>query len=158
MSAWKWGRMMGPVSLDPALKVGGRGVNSVIRAKRRSGPKNHQYAKVLCTLDNVGGSIGRDGRAPMVDVDSKIAVLPRILRACALHPLAMAALLLVGSSALAQENRGTEQQRIACAPDVLRLCFWEMPSVDRIVACLRREKSQLSAGCRQVFEPDGRGG
>jgi hypothetical protein len=94
----------------------------------------------------------------MVDVDSKIAGLPRILLAGALHPLAMAALLLVGSSALAQENRGTEQQRIACAPDVLRLCFWEMPNVDRIVACLRREKSQLSAGCRQVFETEGRGG
>ena len=30
--------------------------------------------------------------------------------------------------------------------------------VDRIVACLRREKSQLSSGCRQVFDPDGRGG
>ena len=94
----------------------------------------------------------------MVDVDSKIARLPLILRVGAWHPLAMAALLLVGSLALAQENRGNEQQRIACAPDVLRLCFWEMPNVDRIVACLRREKSQLSVGCRQVFDTDGQGG
>jgi hypothetical protein len=95
----------------------------------------------------------------MVDVDSKIARLcARILHAGALHRLTTAAVLLVGSSALAQENRGTEQQRMACAPDVLRLCFWEIPNTDRIVACLRREKSQLSAGCRQAFEIDGRGG
>jgi hypothetical protein len=61
-------------------------------------------------------------------------------------------LVVTASSALAQENRGTEQQRVACKPDVLRLCSWKIPNVDRIVACLRREKSQLSAGCRQVLE------
>jgi hypothetical protein len=64
----------------------------------------------------------------------------------------MAALLFVASSALAQENRGTDQQRVACTPDVLRLCSSEIPNVDSIVACLRREKSQLSPGCRQAFE------
>jgi hypothetical protein len=68
------------------------------------------------------------------------------------HPLTMAALLVMGSWALAQENRGTEEQRVACTPDVLRLCSWEIPNVDRIVACLRRERSQLSAGCRQVLK------
>ena len=88
----------------------------------------------------------------MIDVDSKIARLPLILHVGAWHPLAMAALLLVGSSALAQENRGADEQRVACTPDVLRLCSWEIPNVDRIVACLRREKSQLSVGCRQVFK------
>jgi hypothetical protein len=100
----------------------------------------------------------------MVDVQWKIAGLwARILCAGALHPLTTAVLLLAGFSALAQENRGTEQrgteeQRMACTPDVMRLCFWEIPNVDRIVACLRREKSQLSAGCRQVLETDRRGG
>jgi hypothetical protein len=89
----------------------------------------------------------------MGDVDWKIAELwTRILRAGAVHPLTMAALLVTASSALAQENRGTEEQRVACTPDVLRLCSWEIPNVDRIVACLRREKSQLSAGCRQVLK------
>jgi hypothetical protein len=101
----------------------------------------------------------RARREGLWDVDSKIAGLwARILRAGAVQPLTMVALLLAGSTALAQENRGTEQQRVACAPDVLRLCFWEIPNTDRIVACLRREKSQLSAGCRQAFEIDGRGG
>ena len=89
----------------------------------------------------------------MGEVDSKIAGFrARILRAGAVHPFTMAALLVTGASALAQENRGTEEQRVACTPDVLRLCSWEIPDVDRIVACLRREKSQLSAGCRQVLK------
>jgi hypothetical protein len=89
----------------------------------------------------------------MGDVDWKIAELwTRILRAGAVRPLTMAALLVTGSWALAQENRGTEEQRVACTPDVLRLCSWEIPNVDRIVACLRRERSQLSAGCRQVLK------
>jgi len=83
----------------------------------------------------------------MDEVASKIAGLwARIL------PLTMAALLVTGSSTLAQESRGTEEQRVACTPDVLRLCSWEIPHVDRIVACLRREKSQLSVGCRQALK------
>ena len=70
----------------------------------------------------------------MVDLNSKIAgSWARILRGGAVHPLTMAVLLLAGSSALAQENRGTEQQRVACAPDVLRLCFSEIPNADRII-------------------------
>jgi hypothetical protein len=89
----------------------------------------------------------------MGDIGSKMAGLQaRIVRAGRVHPLAMAALLLMGSSALAQDYRGTEQQRVACTPDVFRLCSWEIPNVDRIVTCLRREKSQLSPACRQVFE------
>jgi hypothetical protein len=89
----------------------------------------------------------------MGDIGSKIAGLwARSLNASAVHSLALAALLLAGSSALAEDYRGTEQQRVACTPDVFRLCSWEIPNVDRIVACLRREKSKLSVGCRQVFE------
>jgi hypothetical protein len=89
----------------------------------------------------------------MGGIGSKIAGLwARVLLTGAVHPLAMAALLLMGSSALAQDYRGTEQQRVACTPDVFRLCSWEIPNVDRIITCLRREKSQLSPGCRQVFE------
>jgi hypothetical protein len=57
--------------------------------------------------------------------------------------------------AAAQEGnqyRGTEEQRMACTPDVFRLCWGDIPNVDRIVACLKRERPRLSAGCRAVFE------
>jgi hypothetical protein len=46
---------------------------------------------------------------------------------------------------------GTDEQRIACTPDVFRLCSSEIPSVDRIVACLKSKKSSLSADCQAVF-------
>ena len=41
---------------------------------------------------------------------------------------------------------------MACTPDVWRLCGAQVPDVDRIVACLRRNTEQLSGGCRAVFE------
>jgi hypothetical protein len=46
---------------------------------------------------------------------------------------------------------GTDEQRAACTPDVFRLCSSEIPSVDRIVACLKAKKTSLSAGCQAVF-------
>jgi hypothetical protein len=50
---------------------------------------------------------------------------------------------------------GTSEQRAACTPDVFRLCSSEIPSVDRIVACLRKEKVNLSPGCQAVFSAPG---
>src|SRR6202163_4291894 len=50
------------------------------------------------------------------------------------------------------EYRGTEQQRMACTPDVFRLCWSEIPNVSQIVACLVREKPRLSEGCRAAFQ------
>jgi hypothetical protein len=46
---------------------------------------------------------------------------------------------------------GTDDQRAACTPDVFRLCGPEIPDVDRIVACLKKEKPNLSKDCRAVF-------
>ena len=54
--------------------------------------------------------------------------------------------------ASAEEYRGTLEQRMACTPDVWRLCSDQMPDVSGIVACLRQNKPQLSSGCRAVFE------
>jgi hypothetical protein len=42
-------------------------------------------------------------------------------------------------------------QRSACTSDVFRLCSSEIPNIDRIIACLQRGKSQLSAPCAAVF-------
>jgi hypothetical protein len=59
--------------------------------------------------------------------------------------------LALGASITPSSAIGTEDQRAACTPDVFRLCSSEIPSVDRIVACLQREKPHLSDGCRAVF-------
>ena len=44
-----------------------------------------------------------------------------------------------------------EEARQLCTPDVLRLCSSEIPDVDRITACMRRQRANLSEGCRSVF-------
>jgi hypothetical protein len=58
-------------------------------------------------------------------------------------------------AAVAQESRGTEEQRMACTPDAWRLCGSEIPDVERIKSCLRANVPQLSAPCRAVFETTG---
>lgn len=62
--------------------------------------------------------------------------------------------VLLAVPAYAAAERGTSAQRAACTPDVFRLCMSEIPSVDRIVACLHREKANLSSGCRSVIAGD----
>lgn len=57
---------------------------------------------------------------------------------------------LIASSTLAVAA-GTEAQRQACTPDVFRLCSSEIPNVDRIVACLKTNRSKLSPACGAVF-------
>ena len=52
----------------------------------------------------------------------------------------------------AQENRGTAEQRAACAGDAFRLCASDIPEPKRVEACLRRSQAGLSPACRAVFE------
>ncbi len=68
---------------------------------------------------------------------------------------AWSALAASTASALAADPYGsvaTAEQRLACTPDVYRLCAAEIPSVSAITACLRRKKPSLSDACRAVFE------
>jgi hypothetical protein len=71
---------------------------------------------------------------------------------------AIVVLVAIGSAtASAQEGReyrGTQDDQMACIGDVFRLCSSEIPSVTRIVACLVREKPQLTPDCRAVFDRD----
>ena len=46
---------------------------------------------------------------------------------------------------------GTAEQRAACTPDVFRLCSSEIPSIPRIVACLKQQKPILSKPCQAVM-------
>jgi len=62
------------------------------------------------------------------------------------------AALLCTSAASAQENRGTPEQRAACAPDAFRLCAGYISDSTRVEQCLRQSKSDLSEACRSVFE------
>jgi len=44
----------------------------------------------------------------------------------------------------------TPEERLTCTPDVLRLCGTEIPDVERVVACMKRERSKLSKACAAV--------
>jgi hypothetical protein len=57
--------------------------------------------------------------------------------------------------AMSAEYRGTQEQQQACTPDVMRLCADSVPDVNRIVSCLRRNRSNLSAPCGAVFSAGG---
>lgn len=71
--------------------------------------------------------------------------MQRIILICALS-------IAASGAAWSQENRGTPEQRMACTPDVWRLCSDRIPDVNGIVACLRANSSQLSSACRTAFE------
>jgi hypothetical protein len=45
----------------------------------------------------------------------------------------------------------TAEQQQACTGDAFRLCSSDIPDVDRITACMIRNKSQLSPPCRAHF-------
>ncbi|MHB8271138.1 hypothetical protein [Bradyrhizobium sp.] len=68
------------------------------------------------------------------------------------HPVRVLALLLCATTASAQENRGTAEQRAACAPDAFRLCASYIPDATGVEQCLRRNEPDLSDTCRSVFE------
>ncbi|WP_245501012.1 hypothetical protein [Lichenibacterium minor] len=63
--------------------------------------------------------------------------------------------LAAPATAFAQQHGGSAEDQLACTPDVYRLCASNIPDEDAITACLRQNKSQLSAGCKAVFSrPD----
>ena len=66
--------------------------------------------------------------------------------------IALAAALLCATTASAQENRGTLEQRAACAPDAFRLCAGYILDPTRVEQCLRQSEPDLSDACRLVFE------
>ena len=66
--------------------------------------------------------------------------------------LMLATALAVMLLPTAVEAYTPEGQR-ACTGDAFRLCSAEIPNVDRVRACLHRNKAQLSSGCRGSSAP-----
>jgi hypothetical protein len=67
----------------------------------------------------------------------------------------MLATVLALSLPAAGAQAYTQDEQSACSPDAFRLCGPEIPDVDRITACMIRNKSQLSPACRVFFrEPE----
>jgi hypothetical protein len=60
--------------------------------------------------------------------------------------------LMLGMLSTACHAYSAEQEQL-CTGDAMRLCSSEIPDVDRVTACMIRNKSQLSEGCKSVFAP-----
>ena len=67
--------------------------------------------------------------------------------------LMLAAALSVSMFSTASHAYTPEQQQ-ACTGDAMQFCGPEIPDVDRVTACMIRNKSRLSPGCRAFFGPD----
>jgi hypothetical protein len=70
------------------------------------------------------------------------------------------ALLCATASPTPTLSQGTLEQRMACTPDVLRLCSAFIPNADAITICLKEKNAELSDDCRAAVEagtrqPDG---
>lgn len=68
--------------------------------------------------------------------------------------IALVAVALTGMSDTAFASfviKASAEQRAACTSDVFRLCKAEIPNVTKIIACLKKEKTNLSPLCQTVF-------
>ena len=66
--------------------------------------------------------------------------------------LAFAATVSVLSSTASCAFSAEAQQM--CSGDAFRLCSAEIPNIPRITACMLKNRSQLSSGCRVVLDRD----
>ena len=73
------------------------------------------------------------------------------------HPrLSLALLLATILAAVVASSEGlayTAEQQQACTPDAFRLCSSEIPDLDRVTACMVRNRAQLSPQCRAFIRP-----
>jgi hypothetical protein len=60
---------------------------------------------------------------------------------------------LAAALASGDSHAYTMEQQQACTPDAFRLCSSEIPNIERVTACMVRNKSQLSPQCRAFFRP-----
>jgi hypothetical protein len=81
-------------------------------------------------------------------INSPLSLSRKLSTALGLACAATLAFGLLGNSAAAQ---GTPEQQRACQPDAMRLCSEFVPDVDRITACMIKQRNRLSPACRAQF-------
>ena len=75
------------------------------------------------------------------------------------HRTSRIALLLAIASAataisVAPSLAFSSEAQQMCTGDAMRLCGHEVPNVQRITACMVRNRAQVSPGCRAVMDRD----
>jgi hypothetical protein len=51
-------------------------------------------------------------------------------------------------------NAYTPEHQQLCSNDAMRLCSSDIPDIDRITACMIRQRELLSPGCKAFFPAD----
>lgn len=74
--------------------------------------------------------------------------MTRLQTIASLFAVAVTGLALQTSPGLAF----TQEAQQMCSGDAMRLCSSEIPDIPRITACMVRNKSQVSPGCRAVMD------
>jgi hypothetical protein len=64
----------------------------------------------------------------------------------------VATALVFGALTTVCQAYSAEQEQL-CTGDAMRLCGSEIPDVDRVTACMIRQRASLSDGCKAVFAP-----
>jgi hypothetical protein len=92
--------------------------------------------------------------APIKIREQEKSIMPMIQ--AGLRNFQRAAVFVAAGLALASSANAsftvTTAQRIACTPDVFRLCSSEIPNVSHIIACMLAKKASLSPACRTVVD------
>jgi hypothetical protein len=68
--------------------------------------------------------------------------------------LTLALVLAASTAATSSGFAFSPEAQQMCTGDAFRLCAAEMPSIPRITACIRKNKSSLSSGCRAVLDKE----
>src|SRR3954464_14700127 len=66
--------------------------------------------------------------------------------------LLVATALVLGTLTTVCHGYSAEQEQL-CTGDAMRLCGSEIPDVERVTACMIRQRASLSDGCKSVFAP-----
>jgi hypothetical protein len=101
--------------------------------------------------DDIGYRLRLRMAGPLMNIESQNKWM--LLR---LAPLARwcvsLALLCETASPVPSFLQGTPEQRLACTPDVLKLCSAFIPNADEITTWLRERSAELSDACRTALE------
>jgi hypothetical protein len=67
----------------------------------------------------------------------------------------IAALVAIATAALSASPSLSSEAQQMCTGDALRLCGHEVPNVQRITACMVKNRAHVSPGCRAVMDREG---
>ena len=66
--------------------------------------------------------------------------------------LALVAVNTASARMVSDRERARQQAEHLCYDDVQRLCNADIPNEEKIEACMKVHRAQLSPGCRKVFD------